>query len=96
MFLNKERNLGLYMSFLDSGVLMVIQMVVKINQSTSESLRLLSMEEKQAAQARCTMQGAGGSGMSISSKEQKTELRLLWSREHESDQGGPTWLKVFI
>lgn len=96
MFLNKERNLGLYMSFLDSGVLMVIQMVVKIKQSTSESLRLLSMEEKQAAQARCTVQGAGGSGMPVSSKEQKAELRLLWSREHESDQGGPTGLKVFI
>ena len=34
---------------------MVIQMVVKINQSTSESLHLLSMEEKQVAQARCMM-----------------------------------------
>ena len=55
LFLNKERSLGLYMSFLDSGVLMVIQMVVKINQSTSESLHLLSMEEKQVAQARCMM-----------------------------------------
>ena len=75
------------MSFLDSGVL-VIQMVVKINESTSESLCLLSMEEKQAAQVRCTIQGAGASGMSISSKEQKTELCLLWSREQESDQGG--------
>lgn len=75
------------MSFLDSGVL-VIQMVVKINESTSESLCLLSMEEKQAAQVRCTIQRAGASGMSISSKEQKTELCLLWSREQESDQGG--------
>lgn len=74
---------------------MVIQMVVKIIQSTSESLHLLSMEEKQVAQDRRMMQGAGASGRSISSKEQKTELHLLWRREQESDQGGPTWHKVF-
>lgn len=43
------------------------QKVVRIKQSTSENLDLLYMEEKQVAQARCTMQGGSASGSPICS-----------------------------
>lgn len=54
------------MKSLDFEVLTIIQKVMKIKQSTSESLSLLYMEEKQVAQARCMMQGGGTSGRSTS------------------------------